>query len=60
MTIVHRRPNLSDAGPARPAPQKAPPVKKETTIPLRLVNSMLGRWVHSMRLDLTFYSEKDC
>lgn len=40
--IVHLLPNLSPTGPASPAPQNAPPVKKETTMPLR-VFSLLSR-----------------
>jgi hypothetical protein len=36
---LHLRPNLSPQGPAKPAPQKAPPVKNDTTIPLKFVNT---------------------
>lgn len=38
-------------GPASPAPQNAPPVKNETTMPLKPVNSMFHRFrVSNIRL----------
>ena len=48
---LHLRPSLSPEGPASPAPQNAPPVKNETTIPLDVVNT--GRWLVRAAKQLT-------
>jgi hypothetical protein len=44
-------------GPAKPAPQKAPPVKNETTIPLKLIRILSWPLVRGL---LTFEYWLDC